>query len=80
MEEDIRKEVAKVLAEACQCDFPLDHIREGELVCWETPTEVTFCSTLIGTHSHNSTQLTGLLDEWLKLKAHPCVLMSFASE
>ena len=67
-EEDLLNAVTKAISDGCNCSFPVEFIRTGQYTCWSAPTEVTYRSTIVGTETHNSSQLIGFIDEWVNTR------------
>ena len=57
--------VAKAISDRCSCTFAPDFIRAGIFSCRRTLNEVSYRSTIVGTETHNTTELLGLIEDWV---------------
>ena len=57
--------VAKAISDRCSCNFAPDFIRAGIFSCRRAPNEVSYRSTIVGTETHNTTELLGLIEDWV---------------
>ena len=70
LEKYVRGVVAKAIPDRCSSNFAPDFIRAGIFSCRRASNEVSYRSTIIGTETHNTTELlftqsiTALLAQW----------------
>ena len=58
--------IAEAISYQCNCSFPVEFIRDGSSRCWNAPDEFTYRSAIVGTETHNATELVQFLEEWVK--------------
>ena len=57
--------VTKAISDHCSCNFPPDFIRAGIFSCRRASNEVSYRSTIVGMETHNTTELLGLIEDWV---------------
>ena len=65
LEKYIRGVVAKAISDRCSSNFAPDFIRAGIFSCRRASNEVSYRSTIIGAETHNTTELLGLIEDWV---------------
>jgi len=61
----IHSGIAEAISYQCNCSFPAEFIRGGLFRCWNAPDEFTYRSAIVGTETHNATELVQFLEEWV---------------
>ena len=68
LEHSIHVALTDTISELCNCSFSAKFIRTGEFRCWMSPSEVAYRSTIVGVASHNSSNLLGQIETWVRSK------------
>ncbi len=55
-----------VISARCNCNFTETALHNGLFTCWNSPSEVTYRATIVGTF--NTSQLVGYIEEWVMAK------------
>ena len=66
MVSSIHQAITAAVSELCNCSFSVKFLRPGKFRCWNSPSEVTYISSVVGTPARNSSHLLGFLDSWVR--------------
>ena len=66
LESKIHLALTEAVAELCNCSFSSKFFRTGEFRCWNSPSEVTYRTSVVGTATHNSSQIIGHIESWVR--------------
>lgn len=77
VEKAIREAVAKAVSDLCNCSFPASFVRPGKLSCRSTFDQVIYRSIAIGTSNYSSSQIVGLIEQWVQSSSATILLGSF---
>ena len=58
--------LSEAISELCNCSFPSKFLRTGKFRCWNSPNEVTYRSSVVGVTTHNSSQIIGHVESWVR--------------
>ena len=62
---DIQNETANAISKYCNCSFPADSIASGKLSCRNSPSYVTYRSTISDGQGHSAEELLTFIENWL---------------
>jgi len=68
MEQSIHKSLIRAVSEKCNCTFTSKFLRIGEFHCWNSPTEVTYRSSVVGTPHYASSHILNFIESWVRSK------------
>ena len=66
MEHSIQESLTEAVSELCNCTFTTKFLRNGEFRCWDSPTEVTYRSTVVSTPTHASSHIISFIESWVE--------------
>ena len=66
MEHSIHLALTKAVSTLCNCSFSSKFLRTGKFRCWNSPSEVTYRTSVVGMATYNSSQLVGLIESWVR--------------
>ncbi len=72
----IQKEVAHLLMTSCNCNFPLDNIRKGRLLCGDNAATVTYKSVVVGYGNVTASEFHQSIVEWAESDGTPKPVVS----
>ena len=60
----ITSAISTVISSRCNCSFSESIVQDGLFSCWNSPTEVTYRSTIVSTD--NASMLVGYIEDWVR--------------
>ena len=68
MRNSIHEAISEAVSELCNCSFPVQLLRPGKFRCWDSPTQVTYLASVVGTSTYNSSHILNHMDSWVRSK------------
>lgn len=66
MESSIHQAITEAVSELCNCSFSGKFLRKGKFRCWNSPSQVTYRSSVVGTASLKSSQILAHIEGWVR--------------